>query len=354
MWKTTYKGKRVLVTGHTGFKGGWLTLWLKELGADVCGYALEPNTTPSMFAAAGVANGIRNVFGDILDRENLNKTFQDFQPEIVFHLAAQPLVRLSYAEPVLTYETNVIGTLNVLEAARKCGSVKAFVNVTTDKCYENKEVARGYKEDEPMGGYDMYSSSKGCVEVLSSSYRRSFLKDGYAMATARAGNVIGGGDWAADRLIPDCVRSIEAGQEIEIRNPVATRPWQHVLEPLSGYLLLGHLLDTQGTKFAQGFNLGPDPDSVLTVAEVARLTVEAYGKGRVRVHKRDDLHEANLLMLDISKAKTVLGWTPTYAAPEAIVKTVEWYKRFYKSEPVRDFTLRQIKEYQERIVWKKN
>lgn len=354
MWKNTYKGKRVLVTGHTGFKGGWLTLWLKELGADVCGYALEPNTTPSLFAAAGVANGIRNVFGDILDRDKLNKTFQDFQPEIVFHLAAQPLVRLSYAEPVVTYETNVIGTLNVLEAARKCTSVKAFVNVTTDKCYENKEIARGYKEDEPMGGYDMYSSSKGCVEILSSSYRRSFLKDGYAMATARAGNVIGGGDWAADRLIPDCVRSIEAGQEIEIRNPVATRPWQHVLEPLSGYLLLGHLLDTQGTKFAQGFNLGPDPDSVLTVAEVARLTVEAYGKGSVRVHKRDDLHEANLLMLDISKAKTVLGWTPTYTAPEAIVKTVEWYKRFYKGEPVRDFTLRQIKEYQERIVWKKN
>lgn len=354
MWKNTYKGKRVLVTGHTGFKGGWLTLWLKKLGADVCGYALEPNTTPSLFAAAGVANGIRNVFGDILDRDKLNKTFQDFQPEIVFHLAAQPLVRLSYAEPVVTYETNVIGTLNVLEAARKCTSVKAFVNVTTDKCYENKEIARGYKEDEPMGGYDMYSSSKGCVEILSSSYRRSFLKDGYAMATARAGNVIGGGDWAADRLIPDCVRSIEAGQEIEIRNPVATRPWQHVLEPLSGYLLLGHLLDTQGTKFAQGFNLGPNPDSVLTVAEVARLTVEAYGKGRVRVHKRDDLHEANLLMLDISKAKAVLGWTPTYTAPEAIVKTVEWYKRFYKSEPVRDFTLRQIKEYQERIVWKKN
>ena len=354
MWKNTYQGKRVLVTGHTGFKGGWLTLWLKKLGADVCGYALEPNTTPSLFAAAGVANGIRNVFGDILDRDKLNKTFQDFQPEIVFHLAAQPLVRLSYAEPVVTYETNVIGTLNVLEAARKCTSVKAFVNVTTDKCYENKEIARGYKEDEPMGGYDMYSSSKGCVEILSSSYRRSFLKDGYAMATARAGNVIGGGDWAADRLIPDCVRSIEAGQEIEIRNPVATRPWQHVLEPLSGYLLLGHLLDTQGARFAQGFNLGPNPDSVLTVAEVARLTVEAYGKGRVRVHKRDDLHEANLLMLDISKAKAVLGWTPTYTAPEAIVKTVEWYKRFYKGEPVRDFTLRQIKEYQERIVWKKN
>lgn len=354
MWKATYKGKRVLVTGHTGFKGGWLTLWLKELGADVCGYALEPNTTPSLFVADEVANGIRNVFGDILDREKLNKTFQDFQPEIVFHLAAQPLVRLSYAEPVLTYETNVIGTLNVLEAARKCGSVKAFVNVTTDKCYENKEIARGYKEDEPMGGYDMYSSSKGCVEILSSSYRRSFLQDGYAMATARAGNVIGGGDWAADRLIPDCVRSIEKGLEIEIRNPVATRPWQHVLEPLSGYLLLGHLLYTQGSQYAEGFNLGPKPESVLTVAEVARLTVEAYGKGSVRVHKRDDLHEANLLMLDISKAKAVLGWTPTYTAPEAIVKTVEWYKRFYKDEPVRDFTLRQIKEYQERIVWKKN
>ena len=283
-----------------------------------------------------------------------NKTFQDFQPEIVFHLAAQPLVRLSYAEPVLTYQTNVIGSLNVLEAARKTASVKAFVNVTTDKCYENKEINRGYKEDEPMGGYDMYSSSKGCVEILSSSYRRSFLKDGYAMATARAGNVIGGGDWALDRLIPDCVRAIEAGEEIEIRNPVATRPWQHVLEPLSGYLLLGHLLYTQGSKYAEGFNLGPNAESVLTVAEVAQLAVKEYGRGSVKVHKKDDLHEANLLMLDITKAEQVLGWVPTYTAQEAVAKTIAWYKRFYQGEPMLAFTLQQIHEYEERILWKKN
>ena len=354
MWKNTYKGKKVLVTGHTGFKGSWLTLWLKELGARVCGYALEPNTTPSLFDAAQVADGIVNVFGDILDTEKLNKTFQDFQPEIVFHLAAQPLVRLSYAEPVLTYQTNVIGSLNVLEAARKTASVKAFVNVTTDKCYENKEINRGYKEDEPMGGYDMYSSSKGCVEILSSSYRRSFLKDGYSMATARAGNVIGGGDWALDRLIPDCVRAIEAGEEIEIRNPVATRPWQHVLEPLSGYLLLGHLLYTQGSKYAEGFNLGPNAESVLTVAEVAQLAVKEYGRGSVKVHKKDDLHEANLLMLDITKAEQVLGWVPTYTAQEAVAKTIAWYKRFYQGEPMLAFTLQQIHEYEERILWKKN
>lgn len=354
MWKNTYKGKKVLVTGHSGFKGSWLTLWLKEMGADVCGYALPPNTTPSLFNAAHVEDGIVNIFGDILDADKLNKTFQDFQPEIVFHLAAQPLVRLSYAEPVLTYQTNVMGTLHVLEAARKTASVKAFVNVTTDKCYENKEVNRGYKEDEPMGGYDMYSSSKGCVEILSSSYRRSFLQNGYAMATARAGNVIGGGDWAADRLIPDCVRAIEAGQEIEIRNPVATRPWQHVLEPLSGYLLLGHLLYTQGSKYAEGFNLGPNEGSVLTVAEVAQLAVKEYGRGSVKVHKRDDLHEANLLMLDITKAAQVLGWTPTYTAQEAIAKTIAWYKHFYQGEPMLGFTLEQIHEYEGRIPWKKN
>lgn len=354
MWKETYNGKRILITGHTGFKGGWLTLWLQMMGAQICGYALKPNTHPALFDAAQVQDGIQNVFGDILDREKLNKTFQDFQPEIVFHLAAQPLVRLSYAEPVLTYETNVIGTLNVLEAARKCGSVKAFVNVTTDKCYENKEVARGYREDEPMGGYDMYSSSKGCVEILSSSYRRSFLQDGYAMATARAGNVIGGGDWAADRLIPDCVRSIEKGLEIEIRNPAATRPWQHVLEPLSGYLLLGHLLYTQGKQYAEGFNLGPNPDSVLTVSEVAEMVVKEYGKGSVKVHKRDDLHEANLLMLDISKAARVLGWTPTYTAQQAIAETVAWYKRFYQGEAMRAFTLQQIEKYEAHISWKKN
>ncbi len=355
MFGNTYKGKRVLITGHTGFKGGWLTLWLQELGAEICGYALAPHTTPNLFEAAQISQGIHSVIGDIRDRALLNKTFQDFKPEIVFHLAAQPLVRLSYAEPVLTYETNVLGTLNMLEAARQTPAVKAFVNITTDKCYENKEVSRGYKEDDPMGGYDMYSSSKGCVEILSSSYRRSFLQNGgYALATARAGNVIGGGDWAADRLIPDCVRSIEAGQEIEIRNPVSTRPWQHVLEPLGGYLLLGHLLYTQGNKYAQGFNLGPEPDSVLTVAQVAEMVVKNYAKGSVKVHKRDDLHEANLLMLDITKAKEILGWWPTYTATQAIEATVSWYKHFYQGEAMRAFTLKQIYQYEEKITWKKN
>ena len=343
-----YSGKKVLVTGATGFKGSWLVLWLKKLGAEVCGYALAPNTKPSMFESLKIGKQVPTVIGSILDRETLQKAFDDFKPEIVFHLAAQPLVRLSYAEPVLTYETNVIGSLNVLEAARKCGSVKAFVNVTTDKCYENKEVAEGYTEDCPMGGYDPYSSSKGCVEILSSSYRRSFLQgeDGYAMATARAGNVIGGGDWALDRLVPDCIRSINDGIKIEIRNPVAVRPWQHVLEPLSGYMVLAEKLYTQGKVFAQGYNFGPDEDSVLTVAEVSKLVTEIYGKGEVVVHKRDDLHEAGLLMLNVEKAAKELDWHPTWTAHRAIAETVEWYRRFYAGEEMSDFTIRQIDSFE--------
>lgn len=356
MFNNIYQGKRVFLMGHTGFKGSWLALWLTKLGAEVCGYSLAPNTEPSMFKELSIENRIaKSVIGDILDDAALEKTMQDFQPEIVFHLAAQPLVRLSYAEPVLTYKTNVIGTLNVLEAARKCPSVKAFVNITTDKCYENKEVNRGYREDEPMGGHDMYSSSKGCVEIMSSSFRRSFLQKGYAMATARAGNVIGGGDWALDRLIPDCVRFINAGQKIEIRNPVAVRPWQHVLEPLSGYLLLGQKLLEHGLHYADGFNFGPNEDSVLKVAEVAQKVTEFYGKGEVIVHKRDDLHEANLLMLNIEKAEKVLGWTPTYTANQAIEKTVEWYRHFYaKDTDMYKFTINQIENYEESIKWNKN
>lgn len=356
MFNNIYQGKRVFLTGHTGFKGSWLALWLTKLGAEVCGYSLAPNTEPSMFNELGIENKIaKSVIGDILDDAALEKTMQDFQPEIVFHLAAQPLVRLSYAEPVLTYKTNVIGTLNVLEAARKCPSVKAFVNITTDKCYENKEINRGYREDEPMGGHDMYSSSKGCVEIMSSSFRRSFLQNGYAMATARAGNVIGGGDWALDRLIPDCVKFINAGQKIEIRNPVAVRPWQHVLEPLSGYLLLGQKLLEHGLHYADGFNFGPNEDSVLKVAEVAQKVTEFYGRGEVVVHKRDDLHEANLLMLNIEKAEKVLGWTPTYTANQAIEKTVEWYRHFYaKDTDMYKFTINQIENYEESIRWNKN
>ena len=358
MFNNIYKNKKIFLTGHTGFKGSWLTLWLTKLGAKVCGYSLAPNTKPSMFEELDIQNKIiESVIGDILDEKLLEKTIQDFQPDIVFHLAAQPLVRLSYTEPVMTYKTNVIGTLNVLEAARKCPSVKAFVNVTTDKCYENKEINRGYREDEPMGGYDMYSSSKGCVEILSSSFRRSFLQNenSMAMATARAGNVIGGGDWALDRLIPDCVRSINKGIDIEIRNPIAVRPWQHVLEPLSGYLLLGQKLLEEGKKYADGFNFGPNEESVLTVAEVSKMVTEFYGKGKVFIGEPSPLHEAGLLMLNIEKAKEVLSWSPTLTANEAIRNTVEWYKHFYANDyDMYEFTMKQIETYEENIKWNKN
>ena len=355
MFNNIYKGKKVFLTGHTGFKGSWLALWLTKLGAQVCGYSLAPNTTPSMFKELDIENKItKSIIGDILDEQTLKKSISDFQPDIVFHLAAQPLVRLSYHEPVMTYKTNVIGSLNVLEAARKCSSVKAFVNITTDKCYENKEINRGYREDEPMGGYDMYSSSKGCVEIMSSSFRRSFLQDenAMAMATARAGNVIGGGDWALDRLIPDCIRYINEDKPIEIRNPIAVRPWQHVLEPLSGYLLLGQKLLEEGHKYAEGFNFGPNEDSVLKVADVAQKVTEYYQKGEVVVHKRDNLHEANLLMLNIEKAEKVLGWIPTYTANEAVKETVEWYKNFYsKNCNMFEFTMKQIESYERNIKW---
>lgn len=350
MYNDVYKGKRIFITGHTGFKGSWLALWLTSLGAEVCGYSLEPNTQPSMFNELKIGEKItKSVFGDILDENKLSAVMNEFQPDIVFHLAAQPLVRLSYSEPVMTYKTNVIGSLNVLETARHCPSVKAFVNVTTDKCYENKEVRKGYKEDDPMGGYDMYSSSKGCVEVMSSSFRRSFLQDEgtMAMATARAGNVIGGGDWALDRLIPDCVRSINKGIDIEIRNPIAVRPWQYVLEPLSGYLLLGQKLLEYGKKYAEGFNFGPKEDSVLTVAEVAQKVCEYYGKGKVIVGEKSPLHEAGLLMLNIEKAGNILGWTPTLNADEAIKNTVDWYKYFYdKKIDIYEYSLAQIHEFE--------
>lgn len=349
VFNNIYSNKKVFLTGHTGFKGCWLSLWLTLLGAKVCGYSLAPNTDPSMFKVLEIENKIeKSIIGDILDVTSLEKAIIDFEPDIVFHLAAQPLVRLSYSQPVLTYQTNVIGTLNILEAARKCKSVKAFVNVTTDKCYENKEINRGYKEDEPMGGYDMYSSSKGCVEIMSSSYRRSFLQDDdtYAMATARAGNVIGGGDWALDRLIPDCIRAINNNEKIEIRNPIAVRPWQHVLEPLSGYLLLGEKLLVSGKKYAEGYNFGPKEGSVLKVVDVVQKVIEYYGKGEVVIHKKDNLHEAGLLMLNIDKAKNVLGWHPSYNADLAIEKTVEWYRHFYEGNiDLFDFTIKQISDY---------
>ena len=352
-FKSFYNGKKVLVTGHTGFKGSWLSLWLSLMGAEVFGGALEPETNPSMFNVLNLENLVHGRICDIRNPKDVQQLFDDFKPEIVFHLAAQPIVRLSYKNPVLTYETNVLGTLNVLEAARKSGSVKSFVNVTTDKCYENMEESRGYHEDEPMGGYDMYSSSKGCVEIMSSSYRRCFLNKGqdgaFPMATARAGNVIGGGDWACDRLVPDCVKALNQGETIEIRSPEAIRPWQHVLEPLSGYLLLGKLLYEDGYNYAQGFNFGPDENSALSVEDIVKKVINVWGKGDFIVNKTDNLHEAKLLMLNTDKAKSVLGWKPVYDADKAVLSTIEWYKKYYENEPVFDYTAAQIKDYEEKI-----
>ena len=355
MFAEFYKDKKVFLTGHTGFKGGWLSLWLTKLGAKVYGYSLEPDTTPSFFDELKIGEKLeKSVVGNILDSEKLEKAIEEAQPEIVFHLAAQPLVRRSYLEPKLTYETNVIGTLNVLEGARKVKTVKAFVNVTTDKCYENKEQNKGYKENDTLGGYDIYSSSKACSEILSSSYSRSFLENGYFLATARAGNVIGGGDWAQDRIIPDCIRAINRGEDIIIRNPEAIRPWQFVLEPLSAYLLLAQKLYENGKEYAQPFNFGPKEDSSLTVGEIARKVCDLYGRGKVITGEKSGLHEAGLLYLNIEKANKILGWTSSLTTDEAIKMTVEWYKHFYnRDNNLFEYTLNQINEYERKIPWAK-
>lgn len=346
-----YKNKKVFVTGHTGFKGSWLTLWLNLLGAEVLGYSLPPNTDPALYNVLNLQERCQSVFGDIRDREYLNRIITGFNPDIVFHLAAQPLVRQSYFNPIETYETNVIGTLNLLEAAKKCSNMKAFVNITTDKCYENKEINCGYKETDSLGGDDMYSSSKGCVEVMSASYRKSFLQEGkpYAMATARAGNVIGGGDWTQDRIIPDCIKAINQNKSIAIRNPQSIRPWQHVLEPLFGYLTLGQKLIESGTKYAQSFNFGPKEESALTVYDLVQKIFEFYQKGEIIIDKRDNLHESNILMLNIEKSKNILGWEPLYMIQEAVKETAEWYKRYYNKEEMLDFTVNQILNYQNKL-----
>ncbi len=344
-----YQGKTVLVTGHAGFKGSWLSFWLKHLGAKVVGYSHLPDTEKRLYDVLDLGNLLDDsLIADIRDAEELDAYFAKHNPDVVFHLAAQPLVRLSYSEPLETYETNVIGTLKVLEAARKTSSVKAFVNVTTDKCYENQERKEGYCEDEPMGGYDMYSSSKGCSEILTSSYRRSFLTGGkpFALASGRAGNVIGGGDWSQNRLIPDCIKAFQKGETVEIRNPHATRPWQLVLEPLAGYLRLGQKLLEEGDKYASGYNFGPEMNKDVKVCEVAQKVAEVWGGGQVVVANGDGLHEANLLQLNIEKSEKELGFKPVYSADEAIVKTVEWYKAFYSGNTdMREYTLKQINEF---------
>lgn len=336
-----YKGKRVLVTGHTGFKGSWLSIWLHELGAEVVGVGLEPYSEKDNFVLSGIGKKIKaDIRADIRDGQKMKELFAQYQPEIVFHLAAQPLVRLSYEIPVETYQTNVIGTINIMEAIRATESVKVGVMITTDKCYDNKEQMTGYKEDDPFGGYDPYSSSKGACEIAIQSWRRSFFNpDDYgkkhhvSLASVRAGNVIGGGDWAKDRIIPDCIRALEAGKPIEIRSPKAVRPWEHVLEPLSGYMLLAQKMWENPTGYCEGWNFGPEMDSVLTVWEVATAMIENFGYGELMdVSDPNALHEANLLMLDITKAKTRLGWKPRLNAKDCAILTSDWYKRYQKEE----------------------
>jgi len=344
-----WKGKKVFLTGHTGFKGAWLSLWLQDCGALIAGYALAPNTKPNLFDAALVADGMQSVIGDVRDLDKLTKTMRHFSPEIVIHMAAQPLVRLSYKNPVDTYSTNVMGTVNLLEAVRNTGSVKAVVNVTTDKCYENKEWIWGYREDEPMGGHDPYSNSKGCSELVTAAYRSSFFNySGSAkIASGRAGNVIGGGDWADDRLIPDIFKSFENKESVVVRNPSATRPWQHVLEPLSGYLVLAERLYLDGDEYAEGWNFGPHDDDVKPVSEIIEYLVERWGAGASWIHDESEQpHEAQLLKLDISKAKKLLGWAPKWSLFTALNSIVEWHKEWLNGGDIKAITLKQIHKFE--------
>jgi CDP-glucose 4,6-dehydratase len=351
LFKELYKNKKVLITGHTGFKGSWLSLWLQELGADVCGYSLSIPTNPSHFKLLDL--DIKTVLGDIRDAEKLKQTFQEFQPEIVFHLAAQPFVRTSYKEPRYTYETNVMGTVNLFEAVRQTPSVKVVVNITTDKCYENREWVYGYRENDPMGGYDPYSNSKGCSELITASYRNSFFNPknlgrthNVSLASVRAGNVIGGGDWGEDRLIPDFVRALSQKETLILRNPEATRPWQHVLEPLSGYLKLGALMYQDGLKYSSAWNFGPKDSASLNVEEVVKQSIKIWGSGNYQVKPEKKMHEAMLLKLDISKVAHYLNWQPVYDSKTTIKETIEWYKEYYSgNKNMKEYSIQQIKKY---------
>ena len=347
-----YQGKRVLVTGHTGFKGSWLSIWLHELGAEVVGLALNPQTERDNYVLSGIGKKIKaDLRVDIRDAASLNQVFHNYQPEIVFHLAAQPLVRLSYTEPVTTWQTNVMGTINVIEAFRQCHASKVAVMITTDKCYENREQSHAYTEDEPMGGYDPYSSSKGACEIAISSWRRSFMnpadyaKHGKSIASVRAGNVIGGGDWAKDRIIPDCIRAIESSTPICIRNRSAVRPWQHVLEPLNGYMLLAQKMWDHPTEYCEGWNFGPKMEAIIPVWDVATMLTKSIGNGSLHDQTDSDApHEANLLMLDIHKAQRRLGWQPRLTTAEAIALTADWYKQ-YSTTNVYSLCINEIKKY---------
>lgn len=340
-----WKARRVLITGHTGFKGGWLSIWLQRLGAEVAGYALAPDTEPSFFAVANVSDTLRSEVGDIRDLDKLSRFLDDFRPDVVIHMAAQSLVRPSYSDPVETYSSNVMGTVNILEAARRCDSVAAIVNVTTDKCYENLERLEGYREDEPLGGHDPYSSSKACAELVTSSYRRSFSMP---VASARAGNVIGGGDWAEDRLIPDMMRAFMAGEPATIRNPESTRPWQHVLEPLHGYLALAERLYEDPAGFADAWNFGPDDDDAKPVEWLADHLSSLWPDDANWSNESSEnaLHEAGFLRLNCDKAKQRLSWRPRMTLAHALSWTVDWYRTFQSGGDVRALTESQIANFE--------
>jgi CDP-glucose 4,6-dehydratase len=347
-----WRGKKVFLTGHTGFKGSWLSLWLQKLGAEVTGYALQPPTDPSLFEVANVAQGMTSVIGDIRDAEALSKAMRDAAPDIVIHMAAQPLVRYSYVNPVETYSTNVMGTVHLLESVRQTPSVRAVVNVTSDKCYDNKEWVWGYRENEAMGGFDPYSNSKGCAELVASAYRNSFFNPAkynehkVALASVRAGNVIGGGDWAADRLIPDILRAISDGKPVVIRSPHAIRPWQHVLEPLSGYLLLAEKLYTQGVAYAEGWNFGPADEDAKPVQWIVEQLTQQWGAGASwLLDSSDQPHEAHYLKLDCSKAKMRLDWQPRWHLGHTLEMIVAWQQAWLAKQDMRSFTLKQIEQY---------
>jgi CDP-glucose 4,6-dehydratase len=351
-FNSIYKNRKVLITGHTGFKGSWLCLLLHKLGADVYGYALEPPTQPSLFQEAKIEQLITSEIGDIRDLDHLSRFIHQVRPEIVIHMAAQPLVRESYKIPVDTYAINVMGTVNLLEACRLTPGIKAIVNVTTDKCYENREWHWGYRENEAMGGYDPYSNSKGCSELVTSAYRNSYFNPakyadhGVALASARAGNVIGGGDWAADRLIPDFIRSIVNGEIIKIRSPYAIRPWQHVLEPLTGYLTLAAKLFAEGSKFAEGWNFGPEDKDAKNVEWITSTLCKFWcDNAGYEIDTTPQPHEANYLKLDCSKAKAELGWHPKWDIETTLKSIVEWNKAYLNKEDIRKITEKQIDQY---------
>ena len=346
-----YKGKKVLITGHTGFKGSWLSIWLNKLGADIIGVALDPKNKLDNFCLANVSATVKDIRQDIRDKEAIIKLFNDERPEVVFHMAAQPLVLKSYEFPLETFETNTLGTANILEAIRITDSVKTAIFITTDKVYENKEWIWPYREDERIGGYDAYSASKGASELIISSYRNSFFnpkeysKHGKSIVSVRAGNVIGGGDWSQDRIIPDCIKALEKGEAIDIRSPKSVRPWQHVLEPLGGYLLLGAKMMQQPNEFSEAWNFGPEAENLLNVGDLVELIIEIYGKGNWNdLSDATAPHEAKLLALDINKAKYRLNWKPLLNTKETIALTVDWYKN-YNSGNVLELCQQQIDQY---------